>query len=531
MKKEYSKNTQYAKLEFFQNFGDEVKYYQSEIKKEDYDTLDNDVYKIINNVEKNLKKIVFYKGYNLYFLIRIEMYELLIQDLLFLKFYHESIKQYDQIIIYTSENFLIDDKFIFSNEILKLPRIKFIKKKIKTKYDLKKFDYERIESPIKILIKKLFSFKNFAIRFKKDNLFIQNQPKILNLLRILNRDFFSDYLYRDFKNIINLKKGYLYFYGKRNFPLKNNYVNIGINFEKDLEEIFIGFFKFNRKRIIDLLEQIINKFNKNNIKCSIIQTYDYLVERVIIQYHFQNKSKCFLYHHGLINTDNNRFDVDKFLYGYLAWGEYDYNLILNKFNNLKVIKFGNSFFNDKKFEKHMFFPNKDNKFLILQNVTSYTLKDSYENNLKININIFNLLISIGVKRENIFLKLHPGRSNFHELKKYFSNIYLRENIFNDENIEIIINKSDIIIGPTSTVMYETVMKNKIYICYSEFENKINSSIFFNSDFLVSRNIEELKNILLKIKNVNFRYSNIYNKLIYDTDMDKKIKLINEIVKI
>ena len=51
MDEDYSKNTQYAKLEFFQNFGSKIKYYQSEIEKDSYKTLDKDVYEIINKKE------------------------------------------------------------------------------------------------------------------------------------------------------------------------------------------------------------------------------------------------------------------------------------------------------------------------------------------------------------------------------------------------------------------------------------------------------------------------------------------------
>ena len=161
MDEDYSKNTQYAKLEFFQNFGSKIKYYQSEIEKDSYKTLDKDVYEIINNVEKNLNKSIFYKEYNIYFLIKIEMYEVLIQDFLFFKFYYESLKKYDRIVIYISKNFSLHSQFIFSNEILNLPRLKFIKKNCKTAYDFNKFDFRRIENPIKIFIKKLFSYKNF----------------------------------------------------------------------------------------------------------------------------------------------------------------------------------------------------------------------------------------------------------------------------------------------------------------------------------------------------------------------------------
>ena len=92
---------------------------------------------------------------------------------------------------------------------------------------------------------------------------------------------------------MNLKKGYLFFHGNRKIVSKNKLIEIGSNFEKDIEEILKGFFYNHRERIIFLLEQIINQFSKNNIKCSIVQTYDHLVERIIIQYHFLNKSKCF----------------------------------------------------------------------------------------------------------------------------------------------------------------------------------------------------------------------------------------------
>ena len=189
--------------------------------------MDKDVYEIINNVEKKLNKSVFYKEYNIYFLIKIEMYEVLIQDFLFFKFYYESLKKYDQIVIYISKNFSLHSQFIFSNEILKLPRLKFIKKNCKTAYDFNKFDFRRIENPIKIFIKKLFSYKNFVIGKKKNNIFIQNQPKILNLIALLKRDFFTDYLFRDFKNIINLKKGYLFFHGNSKFYSKTEQIKIG----------------------------------------------------------------------------------------------------------------------------------------------------------------------------------------------------------------------------------------------------------------------------------------------------------------
>ena len=113
MSKDYSKNTQYAKLEFFQNFGSRVKYYQSEINDNVYKSLDKKIYKIIDKVEKKFKKSVFFQNYNIYYLIRIEMYEVLLQDFLFLKFYHESLKKYDQILIYISNDFSIDNQFIF----------------------------------------------------------------------------------------------------------------------------------------------------------------------------------------------------------------------------------------------------------------------------------------------------------------------------------------------------------------------------------------------------------------------------------
>jgi len=531
MEKDYSKKSEFAKLEFFQDFGDDIKHYQSLISKNSYRGLENKIFKILKKVESNLKDEIYHKNFNLFFIIKLEMYEVLLPDILFLKCYHDIIKKEKNLKVYLSKNFSFNKQFSFGEEFLKLSNIKFIRKNFEVKYDLNLFKYKRDENFFKIFIKKIVLFKNLFIKNKK-NIFIQNQPKILNIIKTLNTNIYTDYLFRDLKNILSLKKGYILFNSEYIENQNKNMFNIkfGKSFDEDLENIFKFFFLKNKDRIISSLNVVIKNFNKYNITTSIIQTYDYSIERIILLYHYNQKSKCYLYNHGILNVNKDRYDISKFLYGYLSWGELDSNLIKRNSKKIEIIKFGNSdikinSFNSK-FDKSI----KNVSYLILQNITSFNSERSYEDSLNENIKILSLLLTLGIKKNNIYLKLHPGRSNFKYLKDYFSKFFDKENIYINNNIYDVISSTDIVIGPVSTVFYETLRLKKIYICYQSSQKKTRGSIFSNKEIISAKNILELREILLSIKKYKSTIEKNHHRIIYSLKLNEQIKIIQSISK-
>ena len=137
---------------------------------------------------------------------------------------------------------------------------------------------------------------------------------------------------------------------------------------------------------------------------------------------------------------------------------------------------------------------------------------------------------MGIKKNNIYLKLHPGRSNFKYLKDYFSKFFDKENIYINNNIYDVISSTDIVIGPVSTVFYETLRLKKIYICYQSSQKKTRGSIFSNKEIISAKNILELREILLSIKKYKSTIEKNYHRIIYSLKLNEQIKIIQSISK-
>ena len=202
-------------------------------------------------------------------------------------------------------------------------------------------------------------------------------------------------------------------------------------------------------------------------------------------------------------------------------------------SNLESIKMGYPSFLELVKKKNKIEERKsleESKVLILPLITSENYDISRKDVIKLHKNIINMLLKLGIKKKNIFLKVHPGRSNPRFYYEVYKENLLEENIYKDFSLVELINLSDFVIGGASTVIYEASFLDKPYFTYeiTPRKYKLSDNVLHQKYINVATSINQLKDNIINGNDQNikrFKDTNLY-KYNYTDCVDILYKNIN-----
>lgn len=387
------------------------------------------------------------------------------------------------------------------------------------------------ESYLKRTFRNILAFSNNILKEKaKKRAFFQGYGSTKKLISLFDNEFVTDQLFPNIDYIFS-RKSPLYFNPSLPFDSKidncSHQQNISDQtIESCLEYLVVNFYNkilSDIKKLIDYIEEI---FSKLNIKDTVLMCEIPMVSSIISQLIHKNNGKVYLLNHGLrdFGTEaimHNFDDID----GVFCWSEYEYNFFNSK--GVHCVKCGYPIFREIEIIKNDNIQiNKKSKICILPDLHFEYWNFNQKKSLEDLLFLVSELTAHGYDRNNISIKIHPGLMNIDFFELLFNDILPKENILKDKSITTVIKEHDLIIGPFSTAIYETIFLGKPYVVYSSYSEFFEENIIRDIGFEIfnSTTIDQLIKYL-----DNFYYEEfdtLKKKLLYDNSYAEVNKIIS-----
>lgn len=303
------------------------------------------------------------------------------------------------------------------------------------------------------------------------------------------------------------------------------------NFAYLVSDVFLS-------RLKEYREKLKKFFIENNV-CALFVSNDIgFFEKVAIDIFKELKLPSFAFVHGLQFCLN---DIDFRRSDYLVvWGELSKNdFVLNGLEKDKIIVSGHPKYTSiSKFKTELRFDLSD--ILVLTNSlngihpsSEYTLTDR-SNCIYYLFMIQDVLQSLGVDR--VRLRPHPSENQEWYIKNIDTTFYVIDKIGLDESLK----KSSLVIGPTSTVFFEALVEGVNYLVFdpeNQYGRGLNGyptpSMYNgnNSKVPVAKNVDQLKEVLVKKKCVNISIIQDVCKPAFSLDLINQIIQTGSVAKI
>jgi hypothetical protein len=511
----------------------EIKFYTDLIDEDKYGTPEfvHYIYKLLSSDKwhKDLDKNLLY--YEDYFLPEIQLWDIWVQisHIIKLILFLYSFENFNKnIIIYVSKNYEIEEFIIY---ILKIMNIKYEIVRVNEKTISHIPTYKEIRgkqySGIKNSFKRISLFLiNFYKKKTADAIYFQGYFSTKDLMGYLNENFVTDL---KFKGFLSRNTARLFQYPtkcNRTFLFNNNTIIDLITLDNILLNLFKQIYLMNIYQIKCFINGITKKLKKMNIK-NVILMHDLPFAHIIIaKYIKKNTGTVMLYQHGPREYSylDNKYMLKNFD-GIFCWSEYEKNMYKDINNKFKLVEAGYPYLYSLKGQKkeRNSYELKDIVITILPPISLIEIVDRFNKEIHDLISIIKILLKLGVKKENIIIKIHPGHLN----KVFFINIlkdYLDENsIVKEESMISVVKRSDILIGPISTSAYESIFLNTPYVFFNKYSKFYTNHILNDIKIPTFEKVEELENILL-----DFKYPNLtalQEKMLYRYNYNETIEII------
>ncbi len=491
------------------------------------------IYKLIssNQWHEGLDKNLLY--YEDYFLPEIQLWNILVKSSHIIKFilFLYSFNNYNKnIFIYISNDYKIEEFIIYvlkkmnvTYEIIRLNKKTLLH--IPTYKEIRYKQYSGFRNSLKRI--PLF-FINFYKKKTINGIYFQGYFSTRDMMEYLNENFVTDL---KFKKLLSRNTPRLFQYPtKCNRTIRFSKDNSIIDFIKLDNVLFYLFKQIYLSHIHEvkcLISGITLKLKKMNIKNVILMHDLPLVHIIIAKYIKKNKGKVMLYQHGLREysyLDNK--DILKNFDGIFCWCGYEKNMYKDINNKFQLVEAGYPYLHSLKGQKNErdSYNLREIVITILPPISLIEIVDRFNKEINDLISIIKILLKLGVKKENIIIKIHPGHLN----KDFFVNIlndYLDENsIVKEESMISVVKRSDILIGPMSTAAYESIFLNTPYIFFNKYSKFYTNHILNDIKIPTFERVEELEDILLDFKYPNF--TALQEKMLYKYTYNETIEIIN-----
>ena len=281
------------------------------------------------------------------------------------------------------------------------------------------------------------------------------------------------------------------------------------NIEKDI-----------KKNIDSFKEALSRNKIQNVVLMSDVPTSSSIVTQLI---HYMN-GKVYLLNHGVRDYSHtsichNLNEVD----GIFCWSKYEYDT----FNalNIKSIKSGYPIFLEKSESPRKQKIDKNSKILFLPEFHAEYWETCPKKGVNDLLEVVNSLLIEGYSKENIFVKIHPGAYNIKFFEELLCELIPLKNLYQKESIYDVIKSVDIVIGPYSTTVYETIFLGKPYFAYSSYNNIYADSIFNTVDLPIFYTIDALIDGLNNFKLLNIE--KLKKELLYQISYKEMAEIISK----
>ncbi|NQY23179.1 MAG: hypothetical protein HRT41_04050 [Campylobacteraceae bacterium] len=453
-------------------------------------------------------------------------------QVLFVLFSNDNLSKEIKFII--SDNYVIKDTLVFLLKLLGV-NYSFFKSDLKAISIVNSYNIFYKDSIFKKTLRNNITWSNnFFKRNKKEKSFFQGYSSTQKLISYFNNAIVSDQLFVSINHIMSSNKT-LYFNPtivnnkSKNLVLnnleENNFKNN--NIEEILEIMLTRYYNKLVNKAIATIDNIVIKFKQLNIMNVILMCEIPLISSLISQIIHKRQGKVYLLNHGVRDFSikaimNNINQLD----GIFCWSKYELDFF-NKYNNrIKTIPCGYPIFLERKREKEKKLNiSKSSKILILPDLNFEYWDTSIKKGLDDLLLLIKKLINVGYNRNNITVKIHPGTMNIDFFYYLLDGLLEEKNILKDGNINEIIDKNDLVIGPFSTVLYESIFLNTPYIVFGSYLELFTENIFYNLNIPIfnSKTIHELIKYLDNFDYIDF--DKLKDKMLYKNNYKEVCSII------